>query len=89
VTNIPQSGDVYEVIRAFSTLAGVSYDLGDHMELIEPTGQSPYGHQSKICNWVVKCKYWTPPQPQTVWSMIWYLIDQGFIRKIEKTGYRG
>jgi len=74
---IPKSGDVLVVKRAFHTLAGVQYDVGDKLILMEPTMQAPWGITSRLCNWLVKCKHWQPPQPQAVWSNIWVCLEEG------------
>lgn len=87
--NIPEPGKIYEVVKPFRTMAGVDYKVGDHLELIEPTGRNPFGFQSKLCNWVVKCKHFSPPDDQTVWSGIYIMIENGTIRALDRRGYRG
>jgi len=86
--NVPESGKVFIIKKPFSTLAGVSYEVGDVLKLVEPTGMSPFGFQSKICNWIVECKHFSPPQKETVWSGIYLMIEKGRIEEPEK-GYRG
>ena len=76
---IPKSGDILVVKIPFATAAGVEYEYGDRLELIEPTGQSPFGHNSAISNWVVKCKHFSPPAPQSVWASIWGLLEYRFL----------
>lgn len=60
----------------------LSYQEGDILELVEPTGQAPFGYQSHLCNWTVKCKHFSPPQKESVWSAIWSMVDDGTLRKI-------
>ncbi len=60
-------------------LSGVAYGAGDILELIEPTGQMPFGHRSRICNWAVKCKAFRPPMPQSIWSGIWLMVEDGYL----------
>lgn len=81
--HIPQPGDIYRFTIPTDTLAGVSYDIGDRLELIEQTEQDPYGRKGKLCNWIVKCKHFTPPAEETTWSMIWYLIEHELIAYVE------
>lgn len=84
-SSIPQSGDIYVVRRKFYALSGCVYDVGDILELIEPTGQAPFGYASGLCNWQVKCKNFQPPDKRAVWSAIWMLIDNRMIELKEKS----
>lgn len=80
-----KSGDRLEVVRPFITLANVIYGKGDILELIEPTGQDPFGHGNYFNNphnWVVKCKAFSPPSPCSVWGGIYQLVELGMIRKV-------
>jgi hypothetical protein len=79
MTRIPQSGDVFVVQRPFSTLAGAAYEPGDKLMLVEPTGDAPFKFESRVTNWRVKCKHFEPPQPESVWSGIWNMIEEGTI----------
>lgn len=88
--NIPEAGKVFVVKKPFSTLAEVSYETGDTLELIELTGMAPFGFQSKLCNWIVRCKHFCPPQKETVWSGIYFMIESGIlVEEPDVTGYRG
>lgn len=78
--NIPEAGKVYEVVKPFVTLAGVTYKVGDRLELVEPTDRNPFKTKSKLCNWVVKCKYWSPEDDSSVWSNIWFMVEAGIIQ---------
>ena len=51
-------GDIYRVIRPFITKAGRAYEVWDKLELIEPTGRTPFRIAAiRGINWVVKCKH--------------------------------
>lgn len=80
--NFPKSSKIYEIMVSFSTLAGVSYEIGDMLILIEPTTEAPFGRGSNLCNWVVKCKHFSPPDPHSIWSNIWMAIEDGSIKGI-------
>lgn len=56
---------------------GFTFHPGDVFTLIEPTGMAPYGHQSKICNWLVDA-----PNGVSVWSSIWMALEYGWLEKI-------
>jgi hypothetical protein len=78
-----KQGECYEVVQPFRTPANKNYRKGDVLMLIEPTGQSPFGWRAeKGTNWIVKCKHFQPPSPESVWSCIQYLANNGWIRKI-------
>jgi len=59
------------------TAAEKIYVPGDTLVLLEPTGQAPFNSRSSLCNWVVKCKYYEPPSPRSIWSNIWMMIEEG------------
>lgn len=80
--NVPEAGKIFEVVRPFNTIAGVSYQAGDTLELIEPTGQNPFGVKTYLPAWVVKCKFYSPPDKRTIWTSIWYMAERGDIREI-------
>jgi hypothetical protein len=61
------------------TEADKRYNIGDRLVLLEPTGQAPHGAISNLCNWKVKCRYFEPPVPQSIWSNIWVMIEYGHI----------
>lgn len=75
---------MYVVLVPFSTLAGdvgyASYQSGDKLVLIEPTDDAPFKFQSRISNWLVKCKNFEPPAPEAVWSGVWRMIEKGTIK---------
>ncbi len=78
-----KSGDIYKVIKPFSTLAAVEYEIGDTLKLIEPTGQTPFKLIADgDVNWFVKCKHFSPPIAESVWSCIQHSINIGLIEKI-------
>ena len=79
-----KSGDKLIVVIPFRTFAKKDYEDGMILELIEPTGRAPFKAQSRICNWVVKCPFFCPPDDQAVWSGIWMLVEGGWILKIEE-----
>jgi len=72
--HIPQPGDIYMFTTAMRTAGQFDYDKGDLLTLVRLTEETPFGYKSKIGNWVVKCK-----EKTSVWSSIWYLIEQGNI----------
>jgi hypothetical protein len=55
------------------------YVAGDKLILHEPTGLDPFGFQSQISNWIIECKYFKPPQDESVWSGIWLMIERKLI----------
>jgi len=77
-----KSGDKLQFTLRVKMPSGIVYEEGDIIELIEPTGQAPFGYQSCLCNWIVKCKAFSPPQPQSIWSCIWLCVDYGYLKKI-------
>lgn len=75
-------GDVYKVVKPFMTKAGRLYGVGDTLELIEPTGQKPFGIRALDgINWVVKCRYFSPPADESVWSCVQLMINAGMLEK--------
>lgn len=76
----PIPGSVYEVVRPFTMRSGKTYEIGMQLELCEETDQAPFGYESRISNWVVKCPFFSPPAPQSIWSSIWVLIEQGYLK---------
>lgn len=80
--HVPQPGDIYVVVRPFRTLGTKAdelegYVVGDKLVLHETTDRDPFGHKSKLGNWIVECKHYQPPSDESVWSMIWTLIERG------------
>jgi hypothetical protein len=85
LSHIPKPGDVYIIVVPADTLGTQKkdlepYDIGDRLVLLEPTGLVPFNSKSSICNWLVKCKHFCPPQDEAVWSNIWMMIEHGMIR---------
>jgi len=88
--HVPRAGDVYVVLKPFSTLAGTAanprdYVLGGTLTLVGITDDAPFKSKSRISNWLVRCKYYEPPAPEAVWSGIWSMIEAGWL-KWEKEG---
>lgn len=67
---LPKPGDVLVLTRPMETLGKKVYAPGDKFVLVKPTGVSPHGYQSGLCNWIVRCKYM-----ESTWSSIWHSID--------------
>ena len=82
----PVPGSVYEVVRPFTMRSGKSYEPGMHLELYEETADKPFGYESRISNWIVKCPFFGPPAPEAVWSSIWMLIEQGYLKHVGNLG---
>lgn len=76
---IPKAGDVLVWTCSVSTAAGVTYDEGDTITLIEPTDEAPFNSRSRVSNWRVRCKHFEPPAPQSIWSNIWDAIQSGYL----------
>ena len=72
-------GDIYEFTREYATLAGVSYDAGDQLEIVDRTTQAPHRRASSQ-NFVVKCKHFT-----SVWSNIPWAISEGKLIFVSST----
>jgi hypothetical protein len=83
----PVPGSVYEVARPFTVLSGKSYEVGMQLELYEETNEKPFGLESRISNWIVKCPFFSPPAPEAIWSSIWMLIEQGYLRHVGSVRY--
>jgi hypothetical protein len=84
---LPQAGDVYvfthEAVTEASRLECNFYHKGDTLTLLEPTGLAPWdviSHEGH--NWLVKCKYYAPPQSKAVWSAIVWGIDEGWLELV-------
>ena len=56
----PVPGSVYEVVRQFTVQSGKTYEPGMHLELYEETTEKPFGFESRISNWIVKCPFFAP-----------------------------
>lgn len=78
-----EPGSVYEVVVPFFSAAGRAYHIGNRLELIEPTGQKPWGVIAEGgINWMVKCPHFAPPAKQAIWSCFQLMIDAGWLRRI-------
>lgn len=82
----PVPGSVYEVVRQFTVQSGKTYEPGMHLELYEETTEKPFGFESRISNWIVKCPFFAPPAPEAIWSSIWLLIEQGYLKYVGNVG---
>jgi hypothetical protein len=71
---LPQPGDVYVFTCPAITLAGVSYNIGDKLEIIERTTEAPHFRRSSLGNIVVRCKHFI-----SVWTNIEWMIVMGRI----------
>jgi hypothetical protein len=80
-----QPGDQLKCLFNMHTLAGVNYDVGDILELLEPTELTPHDAFMPPHNWLVKCKHWEPPQPESVWSNIYWMVVRGVLRVVSLT----
>jgi hypothetical protein len=83
----PVPGSIYEVTRPFTNRSGKSYEPGMQLELYEETDQKPFGFESRISNWIVKCPFFSPPAPEAVWSSIWALIEDGYLKHVGSVRY--
>jgi hypothetical protein len=84
----PVPGNVYEVIRPFTTRAGKAYELGMQLELYEETAQKPFGFESRISNWIVKCPFFGPPASEAIWSSIWMLIEMNYLKYVGRASWK-
>lgn len=82
----PIPGSIYEVVRPFTTQSGKSYEAGMRLELHDETDQAPFGYESRISNWIVTCPYFSPPAKESIWSSIWALIEQGYLKHVGNVG---
>ena len=82
----PVPGSVNEVVRQFTAQSGKTYEAGMHLELYEETTEKPFGFESRISNWIVKCPFFAPPAPESIWSSIWFLIEQGHLKYVGNVG---
>ena len=83
----PVPGSIYEVAIPFTTMAGKSYEVGMQLELFEETDAHSFGHRSRISNWIVKCPYFSPPAPESIWSSIWIMIEKGYLKHVGSVRY--
>lgn len=82
----PVPGSIYAVAKEFTMLSGKTYEIGMRLELYDETNEAPFGHKSRISNWSVRCPYFSPPDPQSVWSSIWALIENGYLKHVGNVG---
>lgn len=71
---LPHVGDIYRFTVHCNTLANVSYQPGDTLEIIGRTVDAPHGLTSSLGNLRVKCKYFT-----SVWTNIEMAIAEGIL----------
>jgi len=69
---LPQAGDVLMAEKLFRTKAGLVYQVGTRLRLIERTQDAPFGMLSSLGNWVVEC-----PFQVSVWTNIELMIAEG------------
>lgn len=85
-----KAGQIYVVRELLVTRAGATYIKGDELHVIEPTGQDPHREWEKITkhmgldpkyaiNWMVKCKFWQPPDPRSIWATLPGCIVRGLV----------
>jgi hypothetical protein len=60
---LPQPGEVYEAVRSFHTVGGLTYHRGDKFKILRRTNRSPHNRRSSLGNLVIECKYHT-----SVWT---------------------
>jgi hypothetical protein len=70
-------GDTYEFIHAAYTLAGVDYEAGDHLEILDQTAKAPHYRTSSQGNLVVRCKHFT-----SVWTNIPWMVADGRLKLV-------
>lgn len=85
------SGDKYEVVVPFYTRALIkyfrlkeSYKPGQILEIVGPTTEDPWNYADAGGQWSVKCPFFSPPQPESVWTHnegLAMLIAKGWLRK--------
>jgi hypothetical protein len=81
----PIPGSVYQVVKPFLS-AGTwkCYEPGMQLELFEETTEpAPLNEKSKISNWIVKCPFFSPPEPESIWATIWILIEDGYLERAD------
>lgn len=83
----PQVGDTYKVIRKFATLGTNAdgfpgYEVGDVLKVVGEAKVNPFNHETGS-NLVVECKYYKPPQPESVWAWLPKFVKVGYIELLE------
>lgn len=53
----PEPGDLYEWTSTAMTVGGDRYEVGDTLEIIEMTLDSPHGYHSSVGNWRCRTKF--------------------------------
>lgn len=75
-----EPGETYVAKVGFFTYAGKEYAPGDEFFLIERTRFAPFGFISFTgTNWIVRCKHFSPPAKECVWSSIDGMILFGML----------
>lgn len=77
----PQPGDVYERTSFARTVGGQDYEVGDTIEVIEMTKDSPHGYHSSAGNWRCRTKVGV-----SVWTSLEEDITLGRWKKIGTVG---
>lgn len=72
-----QPGDVYEVVKKFTTLAPVTYEAGDRLTVLERTNFTPYHRKSSLGNLLIRCKAGT-----SVWSCFDHFVAEGWLKLV-------
>ena len=57
----PSPDAVYEFVVGMTFASGKLYEPGDQLRLHHMTDESPFGSCSKLGNWIVSCKHFSPP----------------------------
>lgn len=76
---LPVAGDVYVFNVPVLSFAGVLYEPGDQLKIIERTTEQPHGRLNTLGNLRVRCKALT-----SVWTNIELMLDDGVIRLVER-----
>jgi hypothetical protein len=81
-----EAGDVLEFILSVRCGSGKVYYPGETLTLLEKTGLDPFGQGASLKtehNWLVKCRYFSPPDQESVWATIYQMFERGLIQKVE------
>lgn len=73
----PKSGDIFERTVFARTVGGQDYEVGDTIEMIEMTQESPHGYHCSAGNWRCRTKHGV-----SVWTSVEEDIARGLWRKI-------
>ena len=81
-----EAGDVFEFMMSVRCGSGKVYLPGETLTLLEKTGLDPFEQGAQLKtehNWLVKCKYYSPPDQESVWATIEHMFERGLIKKVE------